>query len=192
MFLTVMTYKTPSRGLLSPSFTVACGDAPSASHVSDISGSSTGGAALVAAGPTGWPIHHHGRVCLRSKAAVWGHSACAEPRGWPGRPGGHLQLRVQVSVLPRGRPLQLNRQEVSRGNFGFYLTWEIVPFLRLSLRTSRGWVDLGNCSLFEVELENQQGMSFVIQHHPWCAIGRLLRRQCLKNLAFSRKAACST
>ena len=140
MFLTVMTYKTPSRGLLSPSFTVACGDAPSASHVSDISGSSTGGAALVAAGPTGWPIHHHGRVCLRSKAAVWGRSACAEPRGWPGRPGGHLQLRVQVSVLPRGRPLQLNRQEVSRGNFGFYLTWEIVPFLRLSLRTSRGWV----------------------------------------------------
>ena len=140
MFLTVMTYKTPSRGLLSPGFTVACGDTSSASHVSDISGSSTGGAALVAAGPTGRPIHHHGRVRLGSREAVWGRSARAEPWGWPGRPGGHLQLRVQVSVLPRGRPLQLNKQEVSRGNFGFYLTWEIVPFVRLSLRTSRGWV----------------------------------------------------
>ena len=174
MFLTVMTYKTPSRGLLSPSFTVACGDTSSASHVSDISGSSTGGAALVAAGPTGRPIHHHGRVRLGSRAAVWGRSARAEPWGWPGRPGGHLQLRVQVSVLPRGRPLQLNRQEGGQ-------PWELW-FLS----------DLGNCSLCEVELENQQGMSFVIQHRPWGAIGRLLCRQRLKNLAFSRKAACST
>ena len=51
--------------------------------------------------------------------------------------------------------------------------------------------NLRNCFLFEVELENQQGTSYVIQRHPWCAIGRLLRRQHLKNIAFSGKTACS-
>lgn len=52
--------------------------------------------------------------------------------------------------------------------------------------------NLGNCFLFEAELENQQGLSYVIQHHPWCVIGRLLHRQSLKNIAFSGKAASST
>ena len=52
--------------------------------------------------------------------------------------------------------------------------------------------NLRNCFLFEVELENQQGTSNAIQNHPWCAIRRLLRRQRLKNIAFSGKAACST
>ena len=54
------------------------------------------------------------------------------------------------------------------------------------------FIRLENCFLFEVELENQQGTSYVIQHYLWCAIGRLLHRQRLKNIAFSGKAACST
>lgn len=127
-----MSYCNDIENYFSPLFTIACVNTPGT-----FLGSLTGGTAPAAAGPAGRPLCDCGRVLHGSRTVVCG--CCARGELWvcPGRPDECLQLHVQVISLALGIPLLPHRQEVSLGNFSFYLGGKVFSFLRLILKTNR-------------------------------------------------------